>query len=556
MAKVTAKKPAEIQIPIKPIYFLLDEAVASRGQSPAIDFLGRQWSYRELGELVDKAAAGFRAMGVKRDVRVGLHLPNTPYYIICYFAILKAGGTVVNYNPLYVERELAQQIKDSDTSIMVTMDLDALYSKLSPLLGKGSLQKLVVCKMTEILSPTKSLLFKLFKRKDLAKVAQDACIIGFEKLITLGTIQPPAKIDPKTEIAVLQYTGGTTGVPKGAVLTHGNITANIEQLTMLIGGSDHSDERMMCALPFFHVFGMTVALGIGVSCGAELILLPRFEVDQVLKTVLKKRPTMFPGVPTVYIALNRAIKAHGGKMKLDSIRYCISGGAPLPHEVQQEFMGLTGCKLVEGYGLSEASPVVTCNPFDGENREGSIGLPLAGTVVEFRSLDDPRKQVKPGERGEVCVRGPQVMAGYWRKPDATKEVMIDGALRTGDVGYADPDGYIHIVDRVKDLIICSGYNVYPRVIEDALYSHSAVAEAVVIGVPDAYRGQSPKAFVKIKDGEKLTVAMLKTHLGTLISKIEMPNEIEFRTELPRTLIGKFSKKALLEEELAKVGKRV
>ena len=462
----------------------------------------------------------------------------------------------MNYNPLYVERELAQQIKDSDTSIMVTMDLDALYSKLSPLLGKGPLQKLVVCKMTEILSPTKSLLFKLFKRKDLAKVAQDARIIGFEKLITLGTIQPPTKIDPKTEIAVLQYTGGTTGVPKGAVLTHGNITANIEQLTMLIGGSDHSDERMMCALPFFHVFGMTVALGIGVSCGAELILLPRFEVDQVLKTVLKKRPTMFPGVPTVYIALNRAIKAHGAKMKLDSIRYCISGGAPLPHEVQQEFMGLTGCKLVEGYGLSEASPVVTCNPFDGENREGSIGLPLAGTVVEFRSLDDPRKQVKPGERGEVCVRGPQVMAGYWRRPDATKEVMIDGALRTGDVGYADPDGYIHIVDRVKDLIICSGYNVYPRVIEDALYSHLAVAEAVVIGVPDAYRGQSPKAFVKIKDGEKLTVAMLKTHLGTLISKIEMPNEIEFRTELPRTLIGKFSKKALLEEELAKVGKRV
>ena len=550
-----AKKPAEIQIPIKPIYSLLDEAVAKRGQKPALDFLGRQWSYQQLGELVDKAAAGFRALGVRRDVRVGLHLPNTPYYVICYFAILKAGGTVVNFNPLYVERELAQQIKDSDTSIMVTMDLDALYSKLSPLLGKGSLQKLVVCKMTQILSPTKSLLFKVFKRKDLAKVARDARIIGFEHLIQTGTIQPPAAIDPKTEIAVLQYTGGTTGVPKGAVLTHGNLTANVQQLRLLVNAPERDDESMMCALPFFHVFGMTVAMLLGVSFNAELILLPRFEVEQVLKTMKKKQPTMFPGVPTIYIALNRAIKANAGKLKFDSVRYCISGGAPLPHEVQQEFMQLTGCKLVEGYGLSETSPVATCNPFDGENREGSIGLPLAGTVIEFRSLDDPRKMVKQGERGEVCVRGPQVMAGYWRQPEATKDVMIDGALRTGDVGYADPDGYIHIVDRVKDLIICSGYNVYPRVIEDALYSHPAVAEAVVIGIPDAYRGQSPKAFVKIKDGETLTAEMLKAYLATQLSKIEMPHEIEFRSELPRTLIGKFSKKALLEEELAKAGRR-
>ena len=550
-----AKKPSDIQIPIKPIYDLLDEAVAKWGQKPALDFLGRQWSYQQLGELVDKAAAGFRALGVKRDVRVGLHLPNTPYYVICYFAILKAGGTVVNFNPLYVERELAQQIKDSDTSIMVTMDLDALYSKLSPLLGKGSLQKLVVCKMTQILSPTKSLLFKIFKHKDLAKVAIGARVIDFEQLIKTGTIQPPATIDPKVEIAVLQYTGGTTGVPKGAVLTHGNLTANVQQLRLLVNAPERDDESMMCALPFFHVFGMTVAMLLGVSFNAELILLPRFEVEQVLKTMQKKRPTMFPGVPTIYIALNRAIKTHGSKLKFDSIRYCISGGAPLPHEVQQEFMQLTGCKLVEGYGLSETSPVATCNPFDGENREGSIGLPLAGTVIEFRSLDDPRKLVKQDERGEVCVRGPQVMAGYWRQPEATKDVMIDGALRTGDVGYADPDGYIHIVDRVKDLIICSGYNVYPRVIEDALYSHPAVAEAVVIGIPDAYRGQSPKAFVKIKDGETLTAEMLKTYLATQLSKIEMPHEIEFRSELPRTLIGKFSKKALLEEELAKAERR-
>ena len=541
------------EIPLKPIYTLLDDVVASHGASKAMDFLGRQWTYQELGDLVQRAAAGFRDLGVKQGVKVGLHLPNSPYYIISYFAVLKAGGTIVNYNPLYVERELSHQIKDSGTAIMVTMDLDALYSKLSPILGQGSLQKLVICKMADILPLGKSALFKLFKRKQLAKLPHDERLIGFEKLITMGSVFKPAAIDPKTEIAVLQYTGGTTGVPKGAVLTHGSITANVEQLRNLVSMFEHKEERMMCALPFFHVFGMTVAMLLGIVSGAELILLPRFEVEQVLKLLMKKRPTMFPGVPTIYIALNRAIAAHGGKLKFDSIRYCISGGGPLPTEVKQEFERLTGCKLVEGYGLSEASPVVTCNPFDRENREGSIGLPLLGTVVEFRSLEDPTKLVKVGERGEVCVRGPQVMAGYWQKPDATNEVMVDGALRTGDVGYADADGYIHIVDRVKDLIICSGFKVYPRAIEDALYAHPDVLEAVVIGLPDAYRGQSPKAYVKLKDGMQLSAEALKTHLAGHLSKLEMPSEIEFRTELPRTLIGKFSKKALLEEEKAKLG---
>ena len=530
------------EIPLKPIYTLLDDVVASHCASKAMDFLGRQWTYQELGDLVQRAAAGFRDLGVKQGVKVGLHLPNSPYYIISYFAVLKAGGTIVNYNPLYVERELSHQIKDSGTAIMVTMDLDALYSKLSPILGQGSLQKLVICKMADILPLGKSALFQLFKRKQLAKLPHDERLIGFEKLITMGSVFKPAAIDPKTEIAVLQYTGGTTGVPKGAVLTHGSITANVEQLRNLVSMFEHKEERMMCALPFFHVFGMTVAMLLGIVSGAELILLPRFEVEQVLKLLMKKRPTMFPGVPTIYIALNRAIAAHGGKLKFDSIRYCISGGGPLPTEVKQEFERLTGCKLVEGYGLSEASPVVTCNPFDRENREGSIGLPLLGTVVEFRSLEDPTKLVKVGERGEVCVRGPQVMAGYWQKPDATNEVMVDGALRTGDVGYADADGYIHIVDRVKDLIICSGFKVYPRAIEDALYAHPDVLEAVVIGLPDAYRGQSPKAYVKLKDGMQLSAEALKTHLAGHLSKLEMPSEIEFRTELPRTLIGKFSRR--------------
>ena len=538
-------------IPVKPIYQILDEAVQSAGHRKAMDFLGRSWTYAELGDLVERAAAGFRAQGVKPGVKVGLHLPNSPYYVICYFAILKAGGTVVNYNPLYVERELAYQIKDSGTSIMVTMDLAQLYSKVAPLLGKTCLEKLVVCRMADILPTTKSVLFKLLKRRDRARLPQDSRIIAFEKLIRFGVVEKPTGIDPKTEIAVLQYTGGTTGVPKGAVLTHGSISANVEQLRLWVSMYDHSDDRMLCALPFFHVFGMTVAMLVGVALRAELILMPRFEVGQVLKVITKKRPTLFPGVPTIYIAINRAMAERGGKFDLSSIRACVSGGAPLPLEVQKEFERLSGGRLVEGYGLSEASPVVTCNPFDQPAPEGSIGLPLPGTQVEFRSLANPRRKAKAGEKGEVCVRGPQVMAGYWQKPDATKDVFVADFLRTGDVGYADRDGFIYIVDRIKDLIICSGYKVYPHAIEDAIYHHPAVEEVIVVGMPDSYRGQAPKAYVKLKDGTALTQDELKLFLADHLSRLEMPHEIEFRGALPRTAIGKLSKKALLEEEAAR-----
>ena len=540
-------------IPVKPIYQILDEAVQSAGDKKAMDFLGRSWTYAELGDLVDRASAGFRMLGVKPGTKVGLHLPNSPYYVICYFAILKAGGTVVNYNPLYVERELAYQIKDSGTSIMVTMDLAQLYSKVATLLGKTCLEKLVVCRMADILPTTKSVLFTLLKRRDRASLPQDSRIIGFEKLIRFGVVEKPAGIDPKIEIAVLQYTGGTTGVPKGAILTHGSISANVEQLCLWVSMYDHSDDRMLCALPFFHVFGMTVAMLVGVALRAELILLPRFEVGQVLKVITKKRPTLFPGVPTIYIAINRAMAERGGKFDLSSIRACVSGGAPLPFEVQKEFERLSGGRLVEGYGLSEASPVVTCNPFDRPGPERSIGLPLPGTQVEFRALDDPRKHVKAGEKGEVCVRGPQVMAGYWQRPDATEDVFVDDVLRTGDVGYADKDGFIYIVDRIKDLIICSGYKVYPHAIEDAIYHHPAVEEVIVVGVPDSYRGQAPKAYVKLKDGTALTAEELKRFLADHLSRLEMPHEIEFRGALPRTAVGKLSKKALLEEESAKSG---
>jgi long-chain acyl-CoA synthetase len=305
---------------------------------------------------------------------------------------------------------------------------------------------------------------------------------------------------------------------------------------------------MLVQLPLFHVFAMTVAMNLAIQFAAEMILLPRYEKQMLRAAIRRKKPTMFPGVPTLYTNINEA--ASKEDWGLSSIRYCISGGAPLPMEVRQRFEALSGCQLVEGYGLSETSPVATCNPM-GAVRDGSIGVPLPGTVVEIRDCEDPTKLMPVGEKGEVCVRGPQVMKGYWRRTDETANVFIDGALRTGDVGYIDQDGYIYLVDRIKDLIIAGGYNIYPRVIEEALYQHPAIAEAVVIGVPDANKGQVPKAFVTLRQGHSVTEEELHKFLAGHISPIERPRQIEFRDQLPKTLVGKLSKKELVAEELAK-----
>jgi len=303
---------------------------------------------------------------------------------------------------------------------------------------------------------------------------------------------------------------------------------------------------MLLVLPLFHVFAMTVGMNLGIAYAAELILLPRYELDQVMKCIAKKRPTMFPGVPTIYTAIVGA--AEHSNTDLSSIRICISGGAPLPMEVRHRFEGLTGCRLVEGYGLSETSPVVTCNPLDGDGKAGSVGLPLPGTTVEVSSPHDPAEKLAVGEKGEICVRGPQVMAGYWGRESETAAAMTGGLLRTGDIGYLDSDGYVFLVDRIKDVILCGGYNVYPRVIEEALYQHPAVNEAVVIGVPDAYRGQAPKAFVVLRENHRATPTELKEFLAAYLSRIEMPKIIELRQELPKTMVGKLSKRDLVAQE--------
>ncbi len=359
----------------------------------------------------------------------------------------------------------------------------------------------------------------------------------------------PVAINPLEDVAVLQYTGGTTGTPKAAMLTHANLLANAEQINAWATGLVQGQERVLGVLPLFHVFAMTVVMNMGIAKAANIILMPRFQLDEALKLITKEKPTMMPAVPTIFTAMNNHPKLKS--FNLSSLKFCISGGAPLPLEVKLRFEELSGSSVVEGYGLSEASPVVTCNPMDMPPVSGSIGPPLPGTLISLRDIDDPTKEVPQGERGELCVKGPQVMKGYWNKPNETANQFIGDYLRTGDVAIMNENGFFFIVDRIKDLIICSGFNVYPRRIEDAIYEHPAVQEVTVIGIPDSYRGEAPKAFIKLKAGMTATAADIMKHLEPKISKMEIPSQIEFRDALPKTMIGKLSKKELVAEEKAK-----
>ena len=527
----------------------IDDAEIRFAARPAIDFLGRKTTYAQLATHIRQAAKGFQNMGVTKGSRVGLCLPNTPYSVICYFGALRAGATVVNYNPLYVERELAFQISDSETEIMVTMDLKLLYPKVAAMLSQTeSLKQIVVCRMAPILPPVKGLLFGIVKRKEIAAITDDDTTMRFEDLINNDGQPEEVEIDIEQDIAVLQYTGGTTGRSKGAMLTQANLSANISQMLSWFPGLRPGEEKIVGVLPLFHVFAMTAVMNFAVAAGTEMILLPRYELEQTLKTLSAKKATLFPAVPTIYTAINQAPDL--AKYDLSSIRYCMSGGAPLPLEVKRQFEQITGCKLVEGYGLSESSPVTTCNSMSGTNKENSIGLPVPGTDITIHDLEAPHDLMPVGERGEVWIKGPQIMKGYLNQAEETADTLRDGWLRTGDVGYMDDQGHFFLVDRLKDLILCSGYNVYPRMVEEAIYLHSAVSEVTVIGIKDEYRGESPKAFVKLKPNESLNETDLKQFLEDKLSKIEMPSKIEFRDELPKTIIGKLSKKELVAEEQA------
>lgn len=536
----------------EPAFAALDRAVARFPSRPYLNFMGRVWTYAEAGALIDRAAKGFQKMGVRKGVTVGLCLPNCPNFTIAYFAIMKAGGTVVNFNPLYVEREIAYQVRDANIRIMVTLDLKQIYPKVKAVMDDPStpLERIVVCPMRDILPPVKSVLFSVFKRSELAVIDNDLQHASFAQVLDNDGVFTPVAIDPVEDVAVLQYTGGTTGVPKGAMLTHANLSANMEQARRWFPGVREGEEKVLAVIPFFHVFAMTAIQNFGTAAGAELILLPRFELDQFLKTVHKHQPTLMAGVPTLFTAILNAPDRE--KYDLSSFRFCISGGAPLPVEVKHRFEELTGCSLVEGYGLSESSPLATCNPIDGPSKDGSIGIPVPGTRIEIHCLEYPDRVVEQGQKGEVCIVGPQVMKGYHNRPEDTAKTIVDGRLHTGDVGYIDGDGFVFLVDRIKDVILAGGYNVYPRVIEEALYLHPDIAEVVCIGIPDQYRGQAPKCFVRLKTGtDAVSPEDLKAFLGDKVSRIEMPKAIEIRDELPKTMVGKLSKKELVAEEQKK-----
>ena len=545
---MTIQKPKFVA---RSIVDYFESSVMDYGPNIALNFMGHTHTYAELGRLVNKIAAGLQNMNVMKGTRVGICLPNCSYYPMFYFAILKIGGVVVNFNPLYVKRELAYQANDAGVKLMITLDMARVYDNIEALRKDGVLDRIIICPLGDHLNLPKKILLNVFKRKELAKYKSDHYHITFDDVLQYaGNARPnPTQIQPHKDIALLQYTGGTTGVPKGVILTHANISANMEQVKLRIEDIQFGAEKSVCVVPFFHVLGMTAVQNLSIMVGAELILVPRFEVKKLVKEIHKRRPTLMAGVPAIFGAVNNFPSV--GKYDLTSIKYGLSGGAPLPVEVKQKFEELGKCEVVEGYGLSESSPLVSVNPL-GAGKPGSIGTVVDWTTVEFRDLEKPDKKVAQGEKGEICVKGPQVMQGYWNKPEETEKVLEGGKLlRTGDVGYMDKDGYIFLVDRIKDLILCSGYNVYPRVIEDALYEHPLVEEVTVIGVKDDYRGEAPKAFIKLKPGNVVLEKDIRTHLSTRISKIEMPRDIVFRDELPKTLVGKLSKKELYEEEEAK-----
>ena len=545
----------DLDIKLTPVQQILDDTVARFPDNPAIDFMGKGLTYRELGALTDRAAKGLQALGVGPGVHVGIFLPNSPHTIIAFFSILKAGGTVVNYSPLDAAKVLEHKIDDSETDFLFTLDLAGLYPQMAAMLGHTRLKKLIVGSIAEMTAMPDAVAAKMKAAKETADVTWDDRHVTFASLLDNdGAYTRHPIADPADAIAVLQYTGGTTGLPKGAMLTHGNLSAACAQYTE----STHYDppllelgkERLLGVLPPFHIFSLTVNMLFGITLGAEIVQHMRFDPKAALEDIANKKITTFCGVPTMFTALI----SHPDTPKYDlrSLKFCGSGGAPLPVEVGQRYTEITGVEVSEGWGMTETSPTGTFSPMH-RSKPGSCGIPLPNIVIKLLSLEDPTSYVSPGEKGEMCIQGPNVMKGYWKNPEATaKDTTFDGFFRTGDVAYMDEEGYVFIVDRTKDMLLCSGYNVYPRVLEEAIYQHPAVQEVAVIGVPDEYRGQSPKAFVTLKPGtEPFSLQELQTFLKDKLGKHEMVHGLEIRAELPKTAVGKLSKKDLVDEEARK-----
>jgi long-chain acyl-CoA synthetase len=542
--------PSTLVYPSAVVPDLLASAAARHANRPAIRFYGRSISYRELDALVNRFARGLIGLGLGKGEVVGLMLPNIPQAVIGHYAGLRAGAAITAINPLYVESEIAQQLKDAGCQVLLS--LDQFYPRLQPLLTQGTLRHVILTRVQDFLPWLKRLLYPLKAGRQSSRATEvHPGRHTFSDLLAPETDPPVVKLSPD-DVALLQYTGGTTGTPKGVVLTHRNLVCNTWQCRHWMPTLREGTEVFLGVLPFFHVYGLSACQNLAVSIGACLSLLPRFQVLEVLQTIARDRVTVFPGVPAMYAAINS--HHHLKRYDLTSIRLCISGAGPLPAPVQERFERLTGARLVEGYGLTEAGPVTHISPIQpasGKRRQGSIGLPLPDTEARIVDIDAGTRELAVGDIGELTIRGPQIMQGYWRRDKETRQVLRDGWLYTGDIARMDETGYFYIQDRKKDMIKSGGENVYPREVEEVLLRHPQVQDAVVAGIPRGLRGELIKAYVVLKDGPPTSAADLLEHCRQYLAKFKVPKRIEFRKELPRTLVGKVLRRALIEEELRK-----
>lgn len=542
--------PHDIELPPKTLPRFLEEAAEEYPHNIAVQFMSGKLTFEELNSEVDSFARMLAALGLKPGSRVALNLPNCPQYLIAFYGTLRAGCIVTPCNPLYVERELIHQLNDSGAEAIVT--LSRFYPLVRDVQGRTKLKAVIATNIKDYLGGTLKFLYTLLKEKkegDRVRLAPGH--FWLRDLLKRHRSHPLPRVrEDLQKPACYMYTGGTTGVPKGAILSHGNILANALQARAWLQHYEEGKEIGLAVLPFFHSYGMSIAMNLALVIKGKLITVPRFNTEEILKLIHKERPTLFPGVPTMYVAINNAPDVE--KYDLSSIKVCISGAAPLPVEVQKQFEKITkGGRLREGYGLTETSPVTHCNPIFGENRTGSIGLPFPGVDAKIVDLDDPSKEMPVGERGQLAIKGPQVMRGYLNRDEDNRDIFHDGYILTGDIAIMDGDGYFYIVDRQKDMVIAGGYNIFPREIEEVLYTHEKILEVCVAGVPHEYRGETIKAYIVLKEGAELTEAEVVEYCSKNLTKYKVPKIVEFREELPKTMVGKILRRVLVEEETAK-----
>jgi len=552
--------PASLVYPSVPLQAMLDDAAENHPSSTATIFFTRKRSYRSISDAAWRFANGLRRLGVKTGDRVALVLPNSPQFVIAFYGALRAGAVVVPCNPLYTPPELQHQLADSGSTIVVTLSRFYPVVKAARAVASrpgapapASVEHVIVTNIKEEMPPILRVLFTLAKEKKdghRQPFAGDPGAVSFKEVLTAPADPFDAGTGPD-DLAVLQYTGGTTGTSKGAMLSHRALVANTLQCRAWFTNLRDGADVAMAVMPFFHVYGLTVVMSLTVQGAAAMILEPQFELERVLKDVQRYRPKLFCGAPRIYNAINNSPLAQ--KYDLRSIEACVSGSAPLLVETHRRFVELTGASLVEGYGLTEAAPVTHCNPLFGEGKQkvGSIGIPYPDVESKIVDLETGEQEMPPGEPGELILRGPQLMDGYYKRPEETAQTLRNGWLYTGDIATVDPDGYVSIVDRKKEMIIVSGFNVYPREVEEALATHPAVMDAAAIGVPHPIKGEEVKAFVVLKPGAKATADEIRAHCEKHLAPFKRPKEIEFRDSLPKTLIGKTLRRQLAQEEKAK-----